>query len=84
MPRRCEAGAEGEGNDRAHSSQDEPTLGYAVSESERKLVSGLPVAVGPAMLDRIRTLGWIQLRALRPRTEIRLTQSGLDAMKAPV
>ena len=54
-----------------------------LSLHEWKLVSGLPVAVGPVMLDRMQRLGWIELRA-KPRTEIRLTQSGLDAMKAVV
>jgi hypothetical protein len=54
-----------------------------LSLAEWKVVSHLPVPAGPVMLDRIRDLGWIELRGMKPRTEIRLTQLGREAMRAP-
>jgi hypothetical protein len=51
---------------------------------EWKAVSQMPVPAGPAMLDRISDLGWIERRGMKPRTEIRLTASGLEAMRARV
>jgi hypothetical protein len=55
-----------------------------LSLAEWKAVSQLPVPAGPAMLDRINGLGWIERRGMKPRTEIRLTASGLKAMRAHV
>jgi hypothetical protein len=55
-----------------------------LSLAEWKVVSQLPVPAGPVMLDRIRDLGWIELRGIKPRTEIRLTQLGREAMQALV
>jgi hypothetical protein len=49
-----------------------------------KRVSHLPVPVGLVMLNRIHSLGWIELRGTDPRTEIRLTPLGREAMRAPV
>lgn len=53
-----------------------------LSLADWKSVSRLPVRVGPRMLARIHDLGWIELRGMKPRTEIRLTPSGLKAMRA--
>ena len=55
-----------------------------LSLTEWKAVSQLPVPAGPAMLDRIHGLGWIERRGMKPRTEIRLTALGLKAMQARV
>jgi hypothetical protein len=55
-----------------------------LSLTDWKVVSRLPVPVGPAMLDRIHKLGWIELRGREPRNEIRLTPLGQEAMRAPV
>jgi hypothetical protein len=55
-----------------------------LSLDEWKRVSHLPVPAGPVMLDRIHSLGWIELRGMKPRNEIRLTPSGLTAMQARV
>ena len=51
---------------------------------EWKRVSYLPVPVGLVMLNRIHSLRWIELRGKEPRTEIRLTALGREAMQAPV
>jgi hypothetical protein len=55
-----------------------------LSLAEWKRVSHLPVPVGVVMLNRIHNLGWIELRGKEPRTEIRLTPLGREAMRAPV
>jgi hypothetical protein len=55
-----------------------------LSLTDWKAVSHLPVPAGPAMLNRISGLGWIERRGMKPRTEIRLTASGLEAMRARV
>jgi hypothetical protein len=55
-----------------------------LSLAEWKRVSHLPVPVGLVMLNRIHSLGWIELRGADPRTEIRLTPLGREAMRAPV
>jgi hypothetical protein len=55
-----------------------------LSLTDWKIVSQLPVPVGPAMLDRVHRLGWIELRGREPRAEIRLTPLGQEAMRAPV
>ncbi len=55
-----------------------------LSLTEWKRVTYLPVPAGPVMLDRIRDLGWIELRGREPQTEIRLAPLGQEAMRAPV
>jgi hypothetical protein len=55
-----------------------------LSLAEWKRVPHLPVPVGLVMLNRIHRLGWIELRGTDPRTEIRLTPLGREAMRAPV
>ncbi len=55
-----------------------------LSLTDWKLASRLPVAAGIGMLNRIHELEWIELRGLEPRIEIRLTQLGREAMRAPV
>jgi hypothetical protein len=47
-------------------------------------VSKLPTPVGQRTLDRIAENGWIERRGGGPRTEIKLTPSGLIALQAPV
>jgi hypothetical protein len=54
-----------------------------LSLTEWKVVSQLPVPVGTGMLDRMRNHSWIELRGRDPRTEIRLTELGQAAMRAP-
>ena len=55
-----------------------------LSLTEWKVLSHLPVPAGPVTVIRIRDLGWIELRGMKPRTEIRLTELGRAAMRAPV
>jgi Mn-dependent DtxR family transcriptional regulator len=55
-----------------------------LSLTDWKLASRLPVSAGTGMLNRILELGWIELRGAEPRTEIRLTPLGREAMRAPV
>jgi hypothetical protein len=55
-----------------------------LSLTDWKRVSHLPVPAGLAMLDRINGWGWIELRGKEPRTEIRLTPLGLEAIRARV
>ena len=55
-----------------------------LSLTEWKVVSHLPVPAGPVMIDRIRGQGWIEIRGMKPRTEIRLTELGRAAIRAPV
>ena len=73
--------------------QDTPVLAANMSQravmqhlslTEWKVVAHLPVPAGPGMLDRIRGHGWIELRGMKPRTEVRLTELGRAAMRAPV
>jgi hypothetical protein len=87
-PRACRAGAE----EQKHMTEDAPVaanmsqravLQY-LSLTEWKVLSHLPVPAGLVMIDRIRDHGWIELRGMKPRTEIRLTELGLAAMRAPL
>jgi hypothetical protein len=55
-----------------------------LSVAEWKRVSHLPIPAGLVMLNRIHALGWIELRGEEPRTEIRLTPLGREAMRTPV
>jgi hypothetical protein len=55
-----------------------------LSLSEWKPVFHLPVPAGEVMVDRIHSLGWIELRGMKPRTEVRLTPLGLAAMRMPI
>jgi hypothetical protein len=55
-----------------------------LSLAEWKRIAHLPIPAGLVMLDRIHKLGWIELRGKEPRTEIRLTALGREAMQAPV
>ena len=60
------------------------TIMQHLSLTDCKPASHLPVPVGETALDRMQKLGWIERRGTEPRTEIRLTQSGLEAMRAPL
>jgi hypothetical protein len=44
-----------------------------------KLRDRLPVPLGARMLERLLELGWVEVRA----REIRITESGLEALKHP-
>jgi hypothetical protein len=55
-----------------------------LSLTDWKPLSRLPVAAGPVMLDGIYRLGWIELRGMNARKEIRLTKMGLEALRARV
>ena len=55
-----------------------------LSLTEWRSLSRLPVSAGPAMLDGIYRLGWIELRGVNSRKEIWLTQLGLEALRAQV
>jgi predicted transcriptional regulator len=48
------------------------------------LVSKLPISVGQRTLDRIAEKGWIERRGGGPRSEIKLTPSGLKALQTPI
>jgi hypothetical protein len=47
-------------------------------------ISASAVAAGSVMLEGIHRLGWIELRGINSQKEIRLTQLGLEALRAPV
>jgi hypothetical protein len=47
-------------------------------------VSKLPVSVGQGTINRIVDNGWIELRGGGPRSEIKLTPSGLEALRTPI
>jgi hypothetical protein len=53
-----------------------------LSLDEWKIVSRLPVPAGQVMLDRMHAFGWIERRGSKSLAEIRLTLSGLEAMRA--
>ena len=55
-----------------------------LSLTEWRSLTRLPVSAGPLMLDGIHRLRWIELRGMNARKEIRLTQLGLEALRAPV
>jgi hypothetical protein len=48
------------------------------------LVSKLPIPVGQRTLDRIVEKDWIERRGGGPRSEIKLTPSGLKALQTPI
>jgi hypothetical protein len=58
------------------------TVMQNLSSAEWRPISRLPVAAGPVMLKGIQRMGWIELRGMNTRREIRLTESGLEAMRA--
>jgi hypothetical protein len=58
------------------------TIMQNLSLAEWRPLSGLPVPAGPVMLTGIHRLGWVEFRGLNSRREIRLTQLGLEAMRA--
>ena len=48
------------------------------------LVSKLPYPAGQRTIERLAQNGWIERRGTGPRSEIKLTPSGLVALHAPV
>jgi hypothetical protein len=48
------------------------------------LISKLPITVGQRTINRIAEDGWIERRGGGPRSEIRLTPSGLLALQTPI
>ena len=43
-----------------------------------------PVPAGLGMLNRMKSLRWIELRGMDLRVEVRLTPAGREAMRVPV
>jgi DNA-binding PadR family transcriptional regulator len=55
-----------------------------LSLTEWRSLSRLPVSAGQVMLRGIQRLGWIEIRGVNSRKEIRLTELGLEALRAHV
>ena len=55
-----------------------------LSLTEWRLAARLPVPAGAVTLDRMHSRSWIELRGTKAQIEIRLTRSGLEAMRVPV
>jgi DNA-binding PadR family transcriptional regulator len=55
-----------------------------LSLTEWRSLSRLPVSAGPVMLHGIQRQGWIEIRGVNSRKEIRLTELGLEALRAHV
>jgi len=49
-----------------------------------EIVTKLPVAASPRALKRLTDYGWIERRGGGPRSEIKLTATGLAALRTPV
>jgi hypothetical protein len=49
-----------------------------------KIVAKIPVSVSATTLRRISSYGWIERRGDGPRSEIKLTPTGLVALQAPI
>jgi hypothetical protein len=49
-----------------------------------KIVAHLPIPVGEVSLRRLRQYAWVETRGEKHETEIRLTQTGLNAMRSVV
>ena len=55
-----------------------------LSLTDWKFANRLPLPAGEMMLSRLAHLGWIEMRGENHRTEVRLTEVGLKAMRSPV
>jgi hypothetical protein len=51
---------------------------------EWNIVAKLPVAATAGMLRQLTDYGWIEQRGSGPRSEIKLTTAGLEALQAPI
>jgi hypothetical protein len=55
-----------------------------LSLTEWRLLSRVPVTASPVMLGGMHRRGWIELRGINARKEIRLTELGLEALRSRV
>jgi|GraSoiStandDraft_30_1057271.scaffolds.fasta_scaffold625941_1 hypothetical protein len=53
-----------------------------LSVEDWKIVALLPIPVGEILLKRIHEYGWVEIRGEKYQTAIKLTQSGLAAMRS--
>ena len=60
------------------------TLLQYLNVTDWKLVSQLPIPAGEMMLSRLAHSGWIEMRGENQRTEVKLTQAGLQAMRSAI
>ena len=49
-----------------------------------RMVDRLPVSAGEMTLSRLLNHGWIESRGEKQRAAVRLTPSGLKAMRSPI
>jgi hypothetical protein len=52
-----------------------------LSVDEWKMAAHLPIPAGAMMLIRLNEYGWIESRGENQRTELRLTQAGLEVLR---
>jgi hypothetical protein len=55
-----------------------------LSLDDWKIVAHLPIPAGEMMLNRIRGYGWIESRREKQHTALRLTPTGLKAMRSVI
>ena len=55
-----------------------------LSLADWRLAHRLPVSAGEVTLSRLLHRGWIESRGEKQRTAVRLTPSGLKAMRSPI
>ena len=48
------------------------------------MLSKVPLSIGQGTLNRLAENGWIERQGGGPRSEIKLTAAGLEALQAPI
>jgi hypothetical protein len=55
-----------------------------LSLDDWKIAARLPIPAGELLLNRIRSYGWVEIQGEKHHTAIRLTPSGLHAIRSAI